>query len=186
MASTAMKTAGMYDARKLAVRRCREALVKADGNLTVAAKILKCTRDNVVNIIGRHPDLQELVSQLNETKLDTLEDKLFALGVEKDNVTAAIAWLNAHGKARGYSYGRAGSVAVSGVVEHRHLHMHKSGSALQDLSDSELRLRIEQRRAALALEGRNREVPALHPRTTIEGEATVVETGAGEPDAETG
>ena len=137
-----------------------------------------------ITLLVSHPDLQELVTQLNETKLDTLEDKLYALGVEKDNVTAIVAMLNAHGKGRGYSYGRADSVAVSGVVEHRHLHLHKSGGPLQDLTDDELRQRISERRAALAAEGRNAAVPQ-HPRRGPLIQGQVVETG-GEPDPEPG
>jgi hypothetical protein len=142
-----MKTAGVHGARKLARRRCREALVKSRGNLTVAAEMLGCSRQNVDQMVSRHADLKALCHELTEIKLDTLEDKLYELATaEKSNVTAAIATLNAKGRSRGWGYYKT-DVTVSGTVEHNHhLHDHRR---LQHLDDAALGRLIEERRAVL-------------------------------------
>ena len=110
--------------------------------------MLGCTRQNVHLMVTRHQDLQELCAELTETKLDTLEDTLYATATEKGNVTAAICLLNAHGKSRGYSYGRNNNLTVTGTLDHRHEHVFR-GQKVREMDDTELQGLIAERRAAL-------------------------------------
>ena len=126
-------------------------------------------------MVSRHADLQALCAELNEIKLDVLEDKLFQMGADGSSVTSAIAFCNAKGRSRGWGYYKT-DVVHSGEVEHQHTHLHINSrmQALQELDDMELEALINERAAALA-----RSDPGART-TLIEGKAETV-SGTGKP-----
>ncbi len=133
-----------------------------------------CAAQTIWEMVQRSPELQKLCEEIMEESKDDWEAKLHELGMDKNNVIAVLASLNAKARDRGYAR-HTTDVSVAGTVEHRHLHMHKSGGPLQDMSDEELKARIAERRAQLALENRP-EVPMPKPKL-IEGEMKDVTPG---------
>jgi hypothetical protein len=141
--------------------RARAALTAARGNLTNAAKLLGCSRQNVAETIERYPALRKLSDELMEMSIDGWEEKLEEIGMKQNNPTALLGLLNAHGKSRGYAR-HANDVHITGTAEHRHLHL--SSDKFNQLDDDELERLIEQRRADLAREDTPRRLIDVTPR----------------------
>ena len=78
-----------------------EALFKAGGNHTVAARLLGCSRGTVENYIMRFPDLAEVEKDARFETLDIAEAQLVRQ-LREGNLTAIIFYLKCHGKHRGY------------------------------------------------------------------------------------
>jgi hypothetical protein len=83
------------------VRQVGLALDAAGGFITYAARILKCRVETVRQYIKNYPILAELVSDVNETHLDTSEIALFKKRDAGDN-SAIFFHLKCKGKKRGW------------------------------------------------------------------------------------
>lgn len=75
-----------------------------NGNLTLAAAALGVTRTKLANIIERRPTLRKLMSEVDETRLDTTVDKLFEMINLKD-FRSITYYLKIKGGKRGYGEG---------------------------------------------------------------------------------
>jgi hypothetical protein len=133
--------------RRPVEQRTRDALIRSHGNLTLAAEILRCSRQNVDKTIDRYPDLQKLCADILQEEIDKHEGTLRKMALEKEVPVAVLAFLNAKAQNRGWGYTSRTDVVVSGSVEHKHLHLHAEKYA--QLSDEELAQLIADRRAAL-------------------------------------
>ena len=144
------------------------ALTAARGNVLYAAEMLGITRSSLYERISRHPQLQQLQSQLLEEELDDHEGALRYLAIEELNPTAILATLNAKGSSRGWSRGGAsaridGSPPTFGSAgdTHYHLHIHASNSRLAAVDDSELERLIAERRQLLDAPERHDDEPGM-------------------------
>ena len=79
----------------------KNALIKAKGFISQAARILKCDQSTVRNYIARYPELEEIRNDCREEFLDLAESKLISNINNNDN-TAIIFFLKTQGKSRGY------------------------------------------------------------------------------------
>lgn len=86
---------------RFTVRQVGIALDAGGGFVTYAARILKCRVETVRQYIKNYPILAELVSDVNESHLDTSEIGLFKKRDMGDN-TAIIFHLKCKGKKRGW------------------------------------------------------------------------------------
>ncbi len=78
------------------------ALKKANGFVSVAAKNLNCDSRTVYNYLNKYPELKELLSEIRSNTLDYAESKLLQ-HIDKDNFNALKFFLETQGKNRGYS-----------------------------------------------------------------------------------
>ena len=78
-----------------------QAVEAAGGNLTLAAKMLKCSRTTVYNYANKFVTVQAAIDEQREVSLDFAENTLMSLIREK-NVAATIFFLKTRGKERGY------------------------------------------------------------------------------------
>ena len=78
-----------------------EAITRADGNLTVAAKSLKCTRETVRRYVNRSLKLGGVLEDARETLIDFAEHKLHE-HIQNDNLIATIFFLKTQARHRGY------------------------------------------------------------------------------------
>ncbi len=86
---------------RFSVREVAEALDKAGGFVTYAARYLKCRVSTVRSYLKKYPQLNELVKDIKEFRLDTSEVQLFKK-INKGDNTAIIFHLKCQGKDRGY------------------------------------------------------------------------------------
>ena len=86
---------------RFSVRQVGLALDAGGGFVTYAARILKCRVETVRQYIKNYPILAELLSDVNESHLDTSELGLFRKRDLGDN-TAIIFHLKCKGKKRGW------------------------------------------------------------------------------------
>jgi hypothetical protein len=78
-----------------------DALVAADGALTIAAKRLGTTYRHLKKYIDQNDKMSEVHAQIDEETLDMAEGTL-RKHIEKGNLTATIFYLKTRGKKRGY------------------------------------------------------------------------------------
>ena len=88
-------------AKRLGKRVVREALLKANGVYTVAAKLLDCDRRTVARFVDRNQDLLDDIEEARSRIVDLAENKLFN-EINEGNLTAVIFALKTLGKSRGY------------------------------------------------------------------------------------
>lgn len=86
---------------RFTVRQVGLALDASGGFITYAARILKCRVETVRTYIKNYPILQELLTDVNESHLDTSEISLLRKRDAGDN-TAIIFHLKCKGKRRGW------------------------------------------------------------------------------------
>ena len=79
----------------------QNAIIKAMGNLTVAAKSLGCDRTSIYNWVEKE-GLQQAVQEGRDQLLDLAENKM-ASKISEGDTTALIFFLKTQGKSRGYS-----------------------------------------------------------------------------------
>ncbi len=83
------------------IKQCKEAIRKNHGFITRAAKALNITRDALAKRIQVNPELQEVVEDVRESRLDLAEDGLLQALI--DNERWAIEYfLKFKGRDRGY------------------------------------------------------------------------------------
>lgn len=78
-----------------------EAIEKAHGIKSQAARILGCNRQTITNYIDRHEDVKTAFEDAKESFVDMAESKLFE-NIEGGDVTSIIFCLKTIGKDRGY------------------------------------------------------------------------------------
>jgi hypothetical protein len=78
-----------------------EAIELAKGNLTQAARLLKCNRNTVYGYMNRYSTVKDAYERVNEETIDLVEDKLMTQ-IERGNITAIIFYLKTKAKHRGY------------------------------------------------------------------------------------
>ena len=88
-------------AEKATIPQCVDALFKAHGNISKAAKLIGCTRGSLSGRIQRHKKLKTAHTESKEQLLDLAEDSLLELIKEK-NLGAVCFALKCQGKARGW------------------------------------------------------------------------------------
>ena len=87
--------------KKFNIQQIQNALLKANGLVSVAAKVLNCDNQTVYNYIKEFPQLNDTLQEARNKTLDLAENKLFELINEKDK-TAIIFFLKTIGRGRGY------------------------------------------------------------------------------------
>lgn len=93
-----------------------EALRKAGGIYTQAARMLDCDRRTVVHYIERYDWLKEVQTETREKKID-LAETVVMRHLQENNLTAAFFVLNTQGKTRGYSTKHEVSGTINVIVE---------------------------------------------------------------------
>ena len=78
-----------------------EALILSRGLIASAARLLGCTRQTIYDAIGRHPDINTVVSGERELLLDTCERKLHE-AIDRGEAWAVKFYLLTQGQKRGY------------------------------------------------------------------------------------
>jgi predicted transcriptional regulator len=91
----------MANKEHFSVIQITEALIKAKGFISRAARLLDCTQITVRNYIEKYPELNETLKDCRETFLDLAESKLIQNINNNDN-TAIIFFLKTQGGSRGY------------------------------------------------------------------------------------
>ena len=86
---------------KFNLKQLENAILKANGLISVAAKILNCDNKTIYNYIDKYPTLKDTLQEARNKTLDLAENKLFELINEKDK-TAIIFFLKTIGRGRGY------------------------------------------------------------------------------------
>lgn len=77
------------------------ALKEANGYLSQAAGILKCSRQTIYNRIRDYPTIGRALDEIREARTDYVENQLMKL-IKAENVTAIIFYLKCQAKDRGY------------------------------------------------------------------------------------
>ena len=78
-----------------------KALTEAKGLVSVAARMLGCSRQTVYNHINKQVTVKQAMEDARETMTDFAEGKLFEQ-INTGNITAIIFYLKTQGKSRGY------------------------------------------------------------------------------------
>lgn len=87
--------------KKFTPQQVIDALQKADGILTDAAKSMKMSRQTLYVYMKEHPEVAEAYDQVNEATIDKVESRLLR-SCYSGNVTAQIFYLKTKAKHRGY------------------------------------------------------------------------------------
>ncbi len=87
--------------RKCSQKQVIDALIAADGAITIAAKRLGTSYRHLKKYIDANDKLTEVLHGIEESNLDAAESALFA-AIREGNVTATIFYLKTKGKGRGY------------------------------------------------------------------------------------
>ena len=91
----------MAQPEKFTAESIAQALIKAKGFISVAAKNLGCSPNTVRNYIKRYTTAKQAVFDAREEMKDFAESKLFS-GINDGNITAIIFFLKTQAKDRGY------------------------------------------------------------------------------------
>lgn len=87
--------------REYTPAQIEKALRSARGNISEAARMLKCGRSTVVLYIERYPELKNVVTEAREAMLDFAESKL-RQHIENDSERMLQFFLQTQGRRRGY------------------------------------------------------------------------------------
>ena len=93
---------GLQNSPAFTCEQVEAAIRAADGNLSEAARKLKCNRNTVLNYISRYPVLKEVQAELAEMDLDFAERKLKE-HIRKGSEAMLRFMLSTKGKRRGYA-----------------------------------------------------------------------------------
>ncbi len=105
-----------------------DAVSRSSGNITGAARKLKCERSRIYKMIEEHPILKEVIARARETIIDQAEESLLK-NIKEGNVTSIIFVLKTLGRSRGYVLnGYKQNELASGI----------SQAVLKKLSDEQL------------------------------------------------
>jgi len=101
---------------QLSVETVCEALKQAGGNASAAARILKVTRQTIVNYEKRHPEVAAARKEAREVFIDMAEAKLVKL-VNDEHPPAVFFVLRTLGKDRGYAERKEVTGSDGGPIE---------------------------------------------------------------------
>jgi len=76
-------------------------LERARGMVTVAARLLRCSRQTIYNAVQAYPEVKAALEDARELQLDTTELKLFE-AIDKGQAWAICYYLKTQGRKRGY------------------------------------------------------------------------------------
>ena len=91
----------MAGIRKFTTEQMIDAIVEAQGNLSDAARILKCARTTVHNYVNKYSTVKQAYEEENDKFLDEAEGQL-RRAVSKGQLPAIMFTLKTKGKNRGY------------------------------------------------------------------------------------
>jgi hypothetical protein len=134
-----------------------EALRKASGIKSLAAKMLGCSPATIRNYCARHPELEDVIAEAVEDTLDLAEAKV-KQAIGKGDLRAAFFFLECKGKHRGYS--RRGEVVIEGSLAVR-------PDPVRNLSDEQVKALADQYLAEQAAA----RVPATPRRQIVDTKA---------------
>jgi hypothetical protein len=86
---------------KFTPEQVTQAIIDAQGMITIAARRLGCGRKTIYEYMKRHPEIVEAREEAEERMLDFAESKLFTK-ISDGDMTAIIWFLKTKGKKRGY------------------------------------------------------------------------------------
>jgi len=86
---------------KFTAQQMITAIEKANGNLSVAAEYLGCTRKTVYRYVNKFSTVKDALEDSRETSVDFVENKLMK-AIKDGNITAMIFFLKTQGKHRGW------------------------------------------------------------------------------------
>jgi hypothetical protein len=102
-AKTAPKKAGTKPpGRKLTVERVANALRQNFGILGPTAEALDCSRQSLYEFRQKHPELNDIIREIEESTLD-LAENVIATDIKNGAVKTAMWYAERKGKDRGYS-----------------------------------------------------------------------------------
>ena len=78
-----------------------EAIIAADGVLSVAARNLGCSRTTLYKYVEKYATVKDALEDARETNIDFVESSLMKQ-IKEGNVTAMIFFLKTQGKHRGW------------------------------------------------------------------------------------
>jgi len=77
------------------------AILECKGNVTAVSERLRRDRQQVYNMINKHPEVKAALDEVRERQLDNAESKLHDL-INEHHPTAIIFYLKTIGRNRGY------------------------------------------------------------------------------------
>jgi hypothetical protein len=86
---------------KFSVKKLRDAIIKARGNVSIVAKSFDVSRTTIYTHINKYPDVQQCLTDEREKMIDNVESALYNQALD-GNTTAMIFFLKTQGKGRGY------------------------------------------------------------------------------------
>ncbi len=89
----------------ISYEKIAQVYAKKGGNLSATATALNIARKTLYNWRKNHPELDELLKDVDEAMLDFSESKLME-AIQEGNLTAIIFHLKTKGKSRGYIEGQ--------------------------------------------------------------------------------
>jgi hypothetical protein len=78
------------------------ALAESRGLVAAAARTLGCSRNTVLNYVGRFPAVAAALAEAREVQLDLTEERLFD-AIDRGELVAVMYYLRTVGRSRGYS-----------------------------------------------------------------------------------
>lgn len=103
--------------QKYTYRMVAEACLTAHGNLSTAAKILRCSRQTVANYAKRYKTVQAAIKEGRASIVDLCENKSLVLINEKHWPTIKY-WLTTQGRDRGFGPEGDENILVEVVVRY--------------------------------------------------------------------
>jgi len=94
----------MANKDKYSIKQVEEALNKSGGFISMACKLLDCTRQTIHNYLTKYPELKERLNDIHATYDDIIEAKLIEKAKRGD--TRELLWYTTHKnsfKDRGYN-----------------------------------------------------------------------------------
>jgi hypothetical protein len=88
-----------------------ELIVKCKGNVSRIADAMGSARGCISRVINKSPELQELLTQSRERRLDELEQCVFDRAIESNDTGLQCFLLKTQGKSRGYDQSEAQNTA---------------------------------------------------------------------------
>lgn len=79
------------------------AIIKANGQIYVAARYLKCQHSTIYARFKDHPELRELAQSYKDLITDQVEQVLIKKALEAQEPWAVTFWLKTQAKHRGYT-----------------------------------------------------------------------------------
>lgn len=123
----------------VSLEACINALKDSKGLIVEAAKRVNISYGGFYKRIQMNDELQVIAKELEQANLDTAERTIMKLISEKDNLTAAMYYLNNKGASRGYSPQlKVGGIKDAPIQVETKQTINISKASLSKLSDEQL------------------------------------------------